>query len=49
MDGEYLTAFLEFWKKLEFWIQLIMTVGNFLVAVIILLKLLKVLLGDLTV
>lgn len=49
MDGEYLTAFLESWKKLEFWIQLIMTVGNFLVAVIILLTLLKVVWAQLTV
>ena len=49
MDREDLTAFLEFVTKLESWILLIMTVGNFLVAVIILLTLLKMVWAQLTV
>lgn len=49
MDREDLTAFLEFLKKLESWILLIMTVGNFLVAAIILLTLLKMVWAQLTV
>lgn len=44
MDKEDLKAFLEFKKKLENWIMLIMTVGNFLVCIVLLLMLLKYLL-----
>lgn len=49
MDERDLKALLEFKKKLETFVMLVMTVGNLLAAVIILLILLKELLGRLAV
>ncbi len=49
MDERDLKALLEFKKKLETFMMLVMTVGNLLVAVIILLILLKEFLGCLAV